>query len=277
MMIKVLLWIALSLVTFIQIQSFSPKFLKTGKALTKLNEAASSVLATTTNGVTLTLPPAHHDDKGCYPSLLHKIHIRKLLSDEEANECCKISHEFAASTGRWDTPDAERHASYATCDFPVEDCKALEKYLEDVKFHDRLFESLGSLYSLEIDDLEYLDLFVANYQVKESDDSKIMDRLELHRDGTLLSFSLLLNSHEDFSGGGTFYDALRDAEPSGILHNGGVIRPRQGEAVLHCGKVLHGADVVTAGQRTVLVGFIDVAEYCTRDGVLAKACTDFGR
>jgi hypothetical protein len=126
--------------------------------------------------------------------------------------------------------------------------------------------------------MHYLDLFVAHYQAKDSEESKVMDRLELHRDGTILSFSLLLNSPDDFTGGGTFYDALRDVEPSGILHAGGVIRPdRPGDAVLHCGKILHGADVVTSGSRTVLVGFIDVSERCIRSGAMVEACTDFGR
>eukprot|EP00568_Trieres_chinensis_P012113 CAMPEP_0183301906 /NCGR_PEP_ID=MMETSP0160_2-20130417/7884_1 /TAXON_ID=2839 ORGANISM="Odontella Sinensis, Strain Grunow 1884" /NCGR_SAMPLE_ID=MMETSP0160_2 /ASSEMBLY_ACC=CAM_ASM_000250 /LENGTH=34 /DNA_ID= /DNA_START= /DNA_END= /DNA_ORIENTATION= len=31
-----------------------------------------------------------------------------------------------------------------------------------------------------------------------------------------------------------------------------------GHVTLHTGKALHGADVVTAGTRTVLVGFVDV-------------------
>ena len=191
----------------------------------------------------------------------------------------RMARNFAKKTGRWNNPDSERHSSYATCDFPVEDCVILESFLDEIAFHDRLFEKLGNLYSLQKEDMSYLDLFVAHYQVKTSNvaDTNVMDRLELHRDGTLLSFSLLLNSEDDFTGGGTFYDALRDVEPHSILHSGGVIKPQQGQAVLHCGKVLHGADVVTGGERTVLVGFVEVAERCTRDGALKKACTDFGR
>lgn len=200
------------------------------------------------------------------------------MTREEASTCCSISKEWAKKTGQWNAPDSERHATYATCDFPVEDCERLEEYLEDLGLHDKLLDRLGELYTLKKEEMNFLDLFVAHYRVKgPDDDSSIMDGLELHRDGTLLSFSLLLNSEDDFADGGTFYDALRDVEPNGILHKGGVIRPNQGDAVLHCGRILHGADIVSKGERTVLVGFVEVAEHCTRKGAMARACTDFGR
>eukprot|EP00980_Cylindrotheca_fusiformis_P008719 scaffold1868_cov193-Cylindrotheca_fusiformis.AAC.4 len=275
-LIKAILWIGL----FPDVlESFAPIFapgLSSSKLFSTV-DASTATLDVVDSHTTITLPPFTKSSDDAYPSSLHRIHVKPLLSIEEANKCCQLSNEFAASTGRWDSPDSERHASYATCDFPVEDCEKLEKYLDEIGFDDRLFSELSDLYAIERGALSYLDLFVAHYQVKEDGESNVMDRLELHRDGTLLSFSLLLNSPDDFSGGGTFYDALRDVEPAGILHSGGVIRPNQGNAVLHCGKVLHGADVVTAGYRTVLVGFVDVADYCTREGVLARACTDFGR
>lgn len=244
--------------------------------------------------ITLTVPPAiSNDDHEGYPSVLHQIHVvESLLTPDEAQHACGLSHEYAAQTGRWTAPDDERHVSYPTCDFPVDDCEALETYLQTtIGFDERLFGHFSSLYGLDVDDLEYLDLFVAHYQAKptnENDNASsggtIMDRLELHRDGSLLSFSLLLNDPKEFTGGGTFYDALRDVVPDSdsraadILHEGGAIRPlKAGDACLHCGKLLHGADVVTSGHRTVLVGFVDVKSRNIRPGVLAQACTDWGR
>jgi hypothetical protein len=241
---------------------------------------ATSLKSSTETETTFTVPSYLGDDdgEGDYPSPLHKIHVRSLMSEEQAKKCCQISLDFAERTGRFLSPDSERHQSYSTCDFPVEDCDALQHYLDDIDFDGLLFSDLSELYGIDKEDMEYLDLFVAHYQAKDSTDSEVMDRLEAHRDGSLLSFSLLLNDPSDFEGGGTFYDALRDVEPSGILHPNGNIRPsKAGDAVLHCGKLLHGADVVTKGSRTVLVGFIDVSERCQRPGVLAEACTDFGR
>lgn len=268
-----------------------------------ISKSVSSSSSTTrlflgSNNVTLTIPkfsPSVEEykdqdkDQEGYSSVLHKIHVRTLLSKEEAKKCLEMATTFAESTGSWNDPDWERHASYATCDFAVEDCEILESYLKDIGFDDRLWQHLSYLYDVDVNDLSYLDLFVAHYQAKSNDeehDSSIMDRLEAHRDGTLLSFSLLLNDPNDFTGGGTFYDALRDVDQQQvsensderILHPGGIIRPKaEGQAVLHCGKILHGADVVTSGKRTVLVGFVDVDNRCIREGALAEACTNFGR
>jgi hypothetical protein len=272
-MLILFLWIALFLDV---LESFSPP-VRVGVTSTSLKNAASLSEDATVTDVTLIVPPAIASEEG-YPSSLHKIHIRTLMSEDEASTCCKMAMEYAASTGRWDAPDFDRHQSYATCDFPIDDYEPLQDYLEEIGFDGRLWEQLSELYKIEEDDMSYLDLFVAHYQSKNSEESNVMDRLELHRDGSILSFSLLLNSPDDFTGGGTLYDALRDVEPSGILHSGGVIRPeRAGDACLHSGKLLHGADVVTSGSRTVLVGFVEVSERCIRPGVLAQACTDFGR
>lgn len=261
----------------------------------------ASFLDITGTDVSITLPPYaavedddedndNADNRG-HPSPLHQIHIRSLMSEDEAKNCCRLATDYATATGRWERPDFERHQSYATCDFPVEDCQPLLDYLDEIDFDGRLFERMSELYSIDIKDLSYLDLFVAHFQAKDETmgtdgargrgvptKTNVIDRLELHRDGSILSFSLLLNPPHEFEGGGTFYDALRDVQPGGIVHRGGVIRPeRAGDAVLHCGKILHGADVVTAGRRTVLVGFVDVSERCQRRGVLGDACKDFGR
>ena len=238
--------------------------------------------------ITITLPSfsVHHESS--FPSSLHHIHIRSLLSDEEVAMALNLAVDHAEANSSFDNPDSDRHVSYATCDFPVDECDQLETFLESTNFEQRLFGQFSDLYNVDANDLSFNDLFVAYYQAKPDDDnrdssnSNIMDRLELHRDGSLFSFSLLLNPSHEFDGGGTFYDALRDINPAdhdhGILHSGGAIRPkRSGDAVLHCGKILHGADVVASGRRVVLVGFVDLSKRCIRKGTLGNACKEWGR
>eukprot|EP00594_Rhizosolenia_setigera_P013265 CAMPEP_0178963940 /NCGR_PEP_ID=MMETSP0789-20121207/15342_1 /TAXON_ID=3005 /ORGANISM="Rhizosolenia setigera, Strain CCMP 1694" /LENGTH=240 /DNA_ID=CAMNT_0020648543 /DNA_START=709 /DNA_END=1431 /DNA_ORIENTATION=- len=129
-----------------------------------------------------------------------------------------------------------------------------------------------------------------------------MDRLAFHRDGSLLSFSVLLSEPSSFTGGGTIFDCLRDYDydennknnsgddSSEKVHEErthveevlnaekGVICPTgQGDCVLHCGKMLHGADVVENGSRTVFIGFMDVSPRLFTPGVLPAACKDWGR
>ena len=244
---------------------------------------------TDTTDIKITLPSYANDKASSSPSLLHHLYVRSLLSDDEVGMALRLAIDYAESNGRFDNPDEERHVNYATCDFPVDECDELESFLESADFHKRLFGQFSDLYGVEASDLSFNDLFVAYYRAKPDGDAdskpendNIMDRLELHRDGSLFSFSLLLNHPDEFEGGGTFYDALRDEKPSdhdhGILHDGGAIRPkRAGDAVLHCGKILHGADVVTSGRRVVLVGFVDVSKRCIRKGSLGNACKEWGR
>ena len=264
---------------------------------------ATAALSQKITDVSFTLPPfwkeeddTHNSDDnddtaiiGSYPSPLHTVHVRSILSDDEAASCLQLATDFAAVTGCWEQPDMERHSTYSTCDFPVEDNEDLASYLADIDFDERLKGLLQEQYGIEPDFMSYLDFFCAQYQAQadtSSGDSEAittMDRLEAHRDGSLLSFTILLNAPTEFEGGGTFFDGLRDVVPSTdeerkILSEGGVIRPsRAGDGTFHSGKLLHGADVVTAGSRTVLVGFVDVAPWVQRPGILSNACRDWGR
>lgn len=307
-MFLVLLWLGLFLDVLTSFSLETSKINANVHLNTIKNENFKNVPTTTTILVPRAIPD---EEQNGYPSPLHYIHVRSLLTNAEVQTCHRISQEYAAQTGRWDAPDEIRHQTYPTCDFPVDECETLLEYLKQIDFDNRLWSNLSELYGIDLSDMNYLDLFVAHYQAKNEDDATgtvsptgSLDRLELHRDGSLLSFSLLLNSPTEFTGGGTFYDALRDVvivgsptnctsdnnnnnnnnkhndtcDKATLLHPGGVIRPlRAGDACLHCGKLLHGADTVTSGSRTVLVGFIEVAERCYRPGVLAKACTDWGR
>ena len=234
--------------------------------------------------VTITVP-RHYEgevEKGSYPSPLHSIHVESLLLPEEAANCRDLAKMYAAESGAWEKPDSKRHQTYATCDFPIDECESLSAYLEEIGFHEEILTRLSDHYNVDMEDMTYLDFFCAHYQAQGNDEGAqpTMDRLEAHRDGSLLSFTVLLTPPDEFEGGGTFFDALRDvdASESEALYPNGVIRlPQAGDCVLHSGKLLHGADVVTSGERTVLVGFIEVAEWCQRPDVLAEACTNFGR
>lgn len=230
-----------------------------------------------------------------YPTPLHHIYVKSLLTDAEAARCVALATQHAEITGCWDQPDTARHAAYSTCDFAVEECDALQHYLEEeTGFVGRVWEHLSSLYGIAAEDMSFLDFFCAHYQADNDDSNKkndssdnaavskkTMDRLEAHRDGSLLSFTVTLNDPVAFKGGGTFFSALRDvvvvdSEP--VLRAGGVVRPlRAGDGVLHSGKLLHGADAVRSGTRTVLVGFVAVADWLMRPGVLTAACRDWGR
>lgn len=228
----------------------------------------------------------HANDEG-YPSVLHFIDVKPILTTQETTRLLELARQHAAATGRWQQPDTARHATYATCDFAIDEAPAVQAYLDDLDFDERVFTTLSELYDIPGQDLSYLDLFCAQYRAKKTkgddeEDDGTMDQLEAHRDGSLLSFTITLSDPNDFEGGGTFFEALRGHEDehadTGVVYPGGVIRPtRAGDGVFHSGKPLHGADRVTAGERVVLVGFVNVAGWRQRPGVLAQACTTWGR
>jgi hypothetical protein len=224
--------------------------------------------------------------------LLHRIHVRSVLTDAQVQRVRELAGEHSARTGCWEGRDTTRHATYGTCDFAVQDCASLTRYLDEIRFHDRVLDDLlCDLYDVDRSDLEYLDLFCAQYKARPNSgnitSTTTMDRLEGHRDGSSLSFTVTLSDPDEFQGGGTVFDALRDVEPDAagggdsarpVLQPGGVVRPvRAGDAVLHSGKLLHGAHVVTHGTRVVLVGFVDVSSHRLRPGAMHKACRDWGR
>jgi len=258
-------------------------------SLAAVSDAFSTSSPPPAGSVAITVPPHYDSDVSPmgnpYPSPLHTIHVQPLLTAEEAAKSLELAREHAHVTKCWDAKDSERHAAYATVDFPIEECESLAGYLEGIDFHDRILTRLGEAYGLEFDDMTYLDFFCANYETKDEmakTERITMDRLAPHRDGSLVSYTVLLSPPDNFTGGGTSFDALRDvritAEHGGVLHPNGVVRPNHaGDCCLHSGKLLHGADPVTSGQRTVLVAFIEVAEWCQRPETLALACRDFGR
>lgn len=228
--------------------------------------------------VDFTIPKFANTSSLPYPSPLHKIYVRSILSDEEALKCLNLAQKYAIDTGAWSQPDKIRHTTYSTCDFPLDECESLSSYLEEIDFDGRMFNHFSNFYGVSTEEMSYLDCFCAQYRTPTDEQPFVMDRLEPHRDGSLLSFTITLNSPEEFEGGGTFFEALRDESPNGILCEGGVIRPsRAGDCVFHSGKLLHGANYVQSGTRTVLVGFIELPEWRFQHGALTSSCRDWGR
>ena len=234
----------------------------------------------------VTVPPFLPEDD-TYPFPLHKIHVRPMLTEDETSQLLNLAKSYASNNKSWDK-DSTRHVSYNTVDFAIEDSIEVSEYLEDISFENRIFGAMSEVYDIDVEDMSFLDMFCASYEAKAATQltggrlrRKTMDRLEYHRDGSLLSFSLLLSSPDDFEGGGTIFEALRDVpvpDDHSILKAEGVIRPPQaGYATLHSGKLLHGGNVVTRGQRIIIVGFVDIDVRNVKDDALFNAAKEWGR
>ncbi|CAI5745316.1 unnamed protein product [Peronospora destructor] len=139
----------------------------------------------------------------------------------------------------------QRHASYQTTDIPCHQVASLNSWVRSTLAW-RLFPQIAKRYKLsKLQQLLFRDLFFVKYEARIGERSD----LALHRDGSVLSFNVLLNSADDFTGGGTYFDATKRT-----------VHITQGDVVVHSGKMLHAGAPVLSGIRQLLVGFLDVAD-----------------
>tara|TARA_B110000208_G_scaffold151514_1_gene183058 strand:+ start:154 stop:1065 length:912 start_codon:yes stop_codon:yes gene_type:complete len=195
---------------------------------------------------------------------LRRVHrCANCLSAEVCAAAIAIALLHTAAHG-WRT---RRHIAHNTTDFSVFDCVELSALLRPL-CNAVVCPTLTSLFFAPHDRecvrMRIEDLFFVRY------DAVNQRSLGAHRDGSLLSFSIAMNSPREFDGGGTFFahcigrgvcagrSALKlngegeSAEPCDT-----VVRPTQiGDLIAHCGKLVHGGKCVTRGVRYILVGFV---------------------
>jgi hypothetical protein len=88
--------------------------------------------------------------------------------------------------------------------------------------------------------INIVDLFVVKYE------KDAQNKLEIHTDGSFITFSIMLSSSKDYQGGGTeFNDGIQ-------------MFLEQGDILVHSGYVKHSGLEVTKGTRYILVGFTSI-------------------
>lgn len=170
------------------------------------------------------------------------------------DECARVLLEIerAAETCGW---DKQRHASYPTTDMPSYRVVSLDSWVR-AAVAARLFPQVAAQFTLppspgdtdgktRARQLSFRELFFVKYEARAGERAE----LPLHRDGSVLSFNILLNPAAEFTGGGTFFE-----------DSGRTIHITQGDAVVHSGKVRHAGVSVLSGRRMILVGFLDAVD-----------------
>jgi len=137
---------------------------------------------------------------------------------------------------------AGRHADFPTTDLPAFELSPRAFSWVRRAVRERVIAPFANRHGLDPADLYFKDLFFVLY---DADNEGGQRHLDLHHDGSLFSFNILLNSEKDFHGGGTLFPAL------------GPVCINQGDCCMHDGRVLHGGNPVTKGHRIILVGFVE--------------------
>lgn len=182
----------------------------------------------------------HRHDSNSSPDATLPCMISQLLTRDE---CQTILNQLPSATSTdWTTA---RHSAFPTTDIPVATTPSLH-YLMPL-LQDRLVSSvLAPTYGFARHQLGFRDLFLVRY------DSQAQQGLAPHTDGCLMSFSILINSPDDFEGGGTlFYIDSKTV----------MMRPtHQGDVVHHDACITHQGVNITRGKRIILVGFVDTID-----------------
>ena len=215
-------------------------------ALPSADGSASALLASPVPYLSFGLPD---DSSGTFlRGPLWEVHLLRLLQPKDISHIRSLANAHVQSHG-WSTG---RHEHHPTTDFAVDQAPALDQCLRKL-VQSVILPTMARLFGFDQpgDELSIRDLFYVQYAAASQ------DRLGAHRDGTLLSFNLLLSEPGvEFEGGGTRFASLGGACPSG---SGFAALPQQlGDLTVHCGKLLHEAAPVTRGVRLVLVGFVGV-------------------
>lgn len=156
---------------------------------------------------------------------------------EECDRITKAVLEYADTHGGWQT---KRHAGFPTTDLPSFKIVRIDRWVRDT-LETRVFPKIQQHYGIDNRRLGFRDLFFVKYHENQQ------RGLNLHRDGSVLSFNVLLNSTEDFEGGGTYFQHLDKH-----------FTIQQGDVLVHSGKWQHSGVSITRGIRLILVAFLNV-------------------
>lgn len=148
------------------------------------------------------------DAKGYQRSPLWGVHLFRLLDEASCAHLIDLAERHGAQYG-WATG---RHKHFPTTDIAVTKENAPEIYdaLQPHVIDHVVMPTLAAHFGhFESEELSIADMFLVKYEAKgPSDHGSMQDRLAFHRDGSLLSFSILLSDPNTFGGGGIRFHSL---------------------------------------------------------------------
>ena len=162
-----------------------------------------------------------------------------------AEECASIVHETSqhiaggGSSSGFTLADTNRNIAVA-------DLPGTQSWLNEVGLP-RVAAMMGKCFG-EVAIGDPRELFVYRALVVQYDAAAGLTHQEVHRDGSLVTCVVTLNQREEYTGGGTYIEALDRA-----------FAPDMGCGVLQASALRHAGHTIDSGERWVLVLFISAA------------------
>jgi len=166
---------------------------------------------------------------------LQRLVFPKIFTPDICKWIISEGENYASQTGGWTT---HRHENYPTMDLPVKDISTIFSFILSVL--PSIFDKIIKMYGILHSNINVLDMFLVKYH------ANLQNELELHKDGSILSFNISLSNTADYEGGGT------------IFTDGMHYSLEQGDMLVHCGKSKHAGVKILKGERYILVAFLDV-------------------
>jgi hypothetical protein len=163
--------------------------------------------------------------------------INEIISDKMANWIVYESEKYALQNGGYTT---KRHFNYPTTDLPIREIPNIGNIVYTF-VNIEILPIIAEKYNLFLYNLYINDLFIVKYEAGKQDE------LEFHKDGSFISFNILLNENSEFEGGGTI---IKHEDGDKLYEN------KKCNLFMHSGKILHSGKKITSGKRYILVGFI---------------------
>lgn len=136
----------------------------------------------------------------------------------------------------------KRHNKYPTNDVPVNNITKINYMIYNIVVQN-IYTLLCTKYNFVPYFFTVNDLFIIKYEENKQYE------LEKHKDGSFISFNILLNNSNEFEGGGTLFE-LSNGEQITLKGN-------QGDLIFHRGNMVHSGLKITKGTRYLLVGFLN--------------------
>jgi hypothetical protein len=187
--------------------------------------------------------------------------IKKVLSNDLCDYIVNIAEQTALKQSTESTVGnikgwrTTRHANYPTTDLPVNEIPELNILVKNIIQYN-VFPHIEENYKVDKRLLYLNDLFIVKYEAFNQNE------LKKHKDGSVFSFSILLNAKSNFDGGGTIFYNKDDEEM--IYEN------TKGDVLIHPGRVNHAGRKITRGVRYILVGFVKYGDLKEEDLILNK-------
>lgn len=171
-----------------------------------------------------------------YNRFMQRFQYKKLYTPDMCKYIIGECEKYATANNGWTT---SRHIKYPTTDLPVDKIPSIfHLILESLT---TIIKKIKKSYNLDEEVLfDVKDLFVVKYK---HDEQKY---LEMHHDGSFISFNILLSNPNNFEGGGTYFE------------DGLTTFLEQGDILIHSSRTKHAGKPVTKGMRYVLIGFLNL-------------------